>query len=266
MDNPKNLSDQQLAFKSQMIFDIPPKMRKLLVIAGIVGIVFIVMEGLITGKPSKVEMDKIVHFTGYTIVATVMVLGLRPLLMIPALLGLIGVGIAAEYVQAMFGRSFEYGDMIANASGVSFGLILGILIRKTYNFIRRELSYTHLRKNLLSYNSGEIILNQGDQLNKFYLIKTGRVNIYRTEDGIRELINSAAAGQSIGALGLILGQEQYTDIVAEEYTEIYGLSLGELMESAGGKELPVSVLLQQAAEYIIKSNEEITVLKRNSGQ
>ena len=257
-----SLSEEQVAYQSQMAFDIPPRMKKLLVIAGIVGIVVIVMEGLITGKPGKVELDKLVHFTGYTIVSLVLVLGLRPLYMIPALLGIVGIGVAAEYVQAMFGRSFEYSDMVANALGTAFGLFLGISIRLVYNFIRRELSYTHIRNNLLRFNKGDQVLRQGDQLDKFYLIRKGKVSVYRTVDGQRDFLNHAEAGDTVGALGLILGHEQYADIEADEETEIYGLGLGELMESAGGHEQPVSIILKQAAEYIVQLNEELMQLKR----
>jgi hypothetical protein len=78
-------------------------------------------------------------------------------------------------------------------------------------------------------------------------------------------LGTARQGETLGAIGLILGQAQYTDIIADEDTEIYGMSLGELMESAGGKEQPVSILLSQAADYIVRQNEEIMDLTRKKG-
>jgi CRP-like cAMP-binding protein len=175
---------------------------------------------------------------------------------------LVGVSIAAEYVQAMFGRMFEYGDMIANAAGVSFGLFVGLTIRFLYGYIRKELTFAHIRKNLLRFDKGEMILKQGDPQEKFYLIKKGKVDLYRTVEVERDHVLTVGPGETIGALGVILGETQYTDAVASEYTEIYGLGLDELMDSAGGKDQPVSLLLLQAAEYVKKTNEEIVQLRK----
>ena len=253
----ESLSERQVALQSSMQFDIPKRMRYLLILTGIVGVIIVVMEGLISGK---VELDKLVHFVGYTMISLVLVLGLRLIWMIPSLVLLFGVSVAAEFIQKMFGRSFEVEDMIANGMGVAFGLVLGIIIRLVYGYIRKELAFSHIRKNLVKFNTGDTVLSQGEILNKFYLIRKGKVSIYRTHNEERKLLGTAGPGQTIGAVGLILGQPQFTDIIADEDTEIYGMDLGELMESAGGREQPVSLLLSQAADYIVKQNDQIMEL------
>ena len=76
-------------------------------------------------------------------ISLVLTLGLRPIWMIPSLVVLWGVSVAAEFVQRMFGRSFEVEDMIANGLGVAFGLVLGLIIRFVYGYIRKELAFSH---------------------------------------------------------------------------------------------------------------------------
>jgi len=246
------IRSRQIAHYFTKTFDIPQRMRNILIVAGLTGVVLVFMESIIGGKPQTIEADKIIHFTGYALVAMVFVLGLRPVFFIPAmaLLAIMGVGI--EYIQASQGRSSEVGDMIANSVGISFGMAVGIIIRVIYGYLRKELAVAHVRKNILSYRPGDTILIQGQKIDKYYIIKKGKVRLTRKEGGKEGQIAVLGPGKIFGTLGIVLKQRQYSTVVAVEDSEIYGMNEQELIESAGGSDQPISLLVKQSAEYIVE--------------
>lgn len=68
--------------------------------------------------------DKFLHFSGYLLVAALPAFTLkRRRLALACALGLIPLGVCLEFLQRLIpGRSFELGDMAANAGGVLTGL------------------------------------------------------------------------------------------------------------------------------------------------
>ena len=98
-DKLSSLKDYQLALFSRAVFDVPPRTRRLLVIAGVGGIVILTMECLVGRQDHTVPLDKIIHFSGYCVLSLTFVLALRPILFVPGLVGLVLMGIAIEFVQ-----------------------------------------------------------------------------------------------------------------------------------------------------------------------
>ncbi|MGE5647004.1 MAG: VanZ family protein [Acidobacteriota bacterium] len=75
--------------------------------------------------------DKLLHFSAYTGLAFIPVLGFRLRAGLVAAASMILLGIALEYGQTLVpGRSFDSADMAANAAGVFLGASIGLLIRK----------------------------------------------------------------------------------------------------------------------------------------
>ena len=71
--------------------------------------------------------DKFEHFAAYTVLAFLPALHERWLFIVLAAAGAVLLGIGLEYAQLFLGwRHFEIGDMIADACGVCFGLLVGI--------------------------------------------------------------------------------------------------------------------------------------------
>ncbi len=113
------VNDYQLALLSKSIFDIGPRTRFLILMAGVVGIALAFMASLDSHK--QVPLDKIIHFSGYFTLSATFVLALRPILFIPGLLGLVTMGVVIEFLQRHTGRQFDPTDMIANTLGVVSG-------------------------------------------------------------------------------------------------------------------------------------------------
>ena len=254
----KSLEDVQLALLSQSVFDIPPRTRFVLVLVGILGIGIIVMESLVGGQQHTVQLDKIIHFSGYAILSMVFVLALRPMFYVPALIGLVAMGMAIELLQTQTGRSFDLMDELANSVGIAIGSVIGLIIRTIYSYIKTELAAADVRKNLLEFQPGELILREGQPIQKFYVIKDGQVEVSKQVNGKPMRLGTAGPGEVIGILGMIQGTPQYTTIHAQTQTRLYGMDLDQLMDSAGGREQPASLVLQLCADRMMEVVEKLT--------
>jgi VanZ family protein len=76
--------------------------------------------------------DKIDHFAAYAALALLPALHEKRRFLMAAAIGAVALGVALEYAQLYSGvRDFEVGDMIADAVGAGFGLLVGVLLRST---------------------------------------------------------------------------------------------------------------------------------------
>jgi CRP-like cAMP-binding protein len=234
------VSDYQLALLSRSIFDIGPRTRFLILLFGIVGIGVLFMECLVGWQPQTIPLDKIIHFSGYLILSTTFVLALRPLLFIPGLIGLVAMGVIIEFLQRHTGRSFDWMDASANTLGVVVGGGVGLTVRGIVSYLRKEAAARRVRGNLHSFAQGETLIREGDPIDEMYIIKQGRLRAMRNINGHEVEIAVFAAGDVVGVLGVVERKPQYATLRALEPTVVYRMSMSQLMESAGGDELPVS--------------------------
>ena len=237
------VNDYQLALLSRSIFDIGPRTRLLFLIFAIVGIGLAFMESLVGRQPQTIPLDKIIHFSGYFILSATFVLALRPLLFVPGLVGLVCMGVVIEFLQRHTGRQFDVTDMVANALGVVSGGTVGIAVRGLYAYVRKELAAKDARKRLFSFDQGKVLIREGDPINEMYIIKSGRVRASREVNGREVPLGTMGPGEVLGILGVVENKPQYATLIALEPVTIYRMNLRELMESAGGSELPVSLAL-----------------------
>lgn len=246
----RSISNLQVALRAQASFDIPPRTRRLIAVAGLAGIVVIVVGSLVGGTDQTIEVDKVLHFAGYAVLATLFVLALRPLLYVPALLTLIGIGFLVEYLQSFTGRSMDVADGVANTLGVAVGASVGLLIRSIYAYVRRELAMLHVRRNLMHFPAGGLILREGGRVRGLYVIKSGQVRLSKQVGDKDVELGRAQAGDVVGALGVLLGIPQFATVEAVGPATLYRMELSELMDSVGGREQPVGTVLRFLAESL----------------
>ena len=178
------------------------------------------------------------------------VLALRPVLYVPGLLMLVGMGALIEYLQSFTGRSMDFADGVANTLGVAVGAVGRALIRGAYAYVRRELAVLQVRRNLMHFEPGGVILREGGRVRNLYVIKSGQVRLSKTVGDKSVELGHAQAGDVVGTLGVLLGIPQFATIEAVSPTTLYRMELRELMDSAGGREQPVGTVLRSLAESL----------------
>ncbi len=246
----RGISNLQLALRAQAGFDIPPRTRRLIAVAGLAGMVVIVVGSLVGGTDQTIEVDKVLHFSGYAVLAALFVLALRPLLFMPALLTLIGMGFLVEYLQSFTGRNMDVADGVANTLGVAVGASVAVLIRAAYAYVRRELAMLRVRRNLTHFPPGGIILREGGRTRSLYVIKSGQVRLSKQVGDQDVELGLAQAGDVVGALGVLLRIPQFATVEAVGPTTLYRMELSELLDSVGGREQPVGTVLRFLAESL----------------
>jgi len=245
-----SLKTVQLALQSQAVLDIPRHTRHVLAVGALVGIGLLIMGTLASPERQSLETDTILHLGGFLMLGALLVMSLPPLLFVPGLLGLAGLGVALEYVQTIVGRSFEWKDVLANSTGIAIGAGLGLLVRGTHAYIRSELAAAEVRKRLITLRPGEILFREGEQTRCFYLVKEGMVELTRELEGQPRSVSLFGPGDVAGAMGVILGTAQVGTAVALTASRVYRMDLEELVSAAKGREQPVATVLTAFAEKL----------------
>lgn len=237
----EGMTDYQLALISRSVFDVGPRTRVVILMFGLFGIAMAFMASLVSHK--NVPLDKVIHFTSYTILAGTFVMALRPVFFIPGLIGLVGMSVGIEFLQKYTGRSFDVHDMVANAGGVGLGGLLGLIGRGLFSLVSKEMAARKAQRNLVRVKKGAVLIREGDPIHEMYIIKEGRVRATRIVNGREVSLTTAGAGEVLGVMGVVEQKPQYATLRTLEDTVIYKMNMKELMESAGGDELPIALVM-----------------------
>ena len=247
----------------QELLDIPAGTRHLLVITAVIGLIVAVVASLEGGQEYTLEVDKILHFTGYAALAMVFVLALKPKVYIPALLALIALGVGIEFLQPLNSRGFEVADMVANAVGVAVGAGIGLVTRLVLSRYRTQMAEAEVRRSIRRYEAGEVIFRQGREGRHFYVVKSGAVELCREEDDEEHLLGTTEPGDVVGVVSVLRGERRLVSASAVGETYLYRMNLERLMASAGGEHQPVSIVLRSLADTVKGLAEDVLENRRS---
>jgi VanZ family protein len=227
------LEDRHLAFLSRSAVDVSPRLRKVLLLAALIGVALIVTESLVAGQAATVRVDKILHFSGYGILALVLVLGLGVSRGMLALAAMVAMGFGIELLQTQTGRTYDLRDAYANALGVLAGGAVGFVLRGAYAYVRREFATAELRRRLVSFGPGEVVIREGDRARGFFIVKSGRIRLTRGAGDSVEELGSAGPGEAIGARASIEGGVQPATATVVERATLYAMDFARLRDHRG---------------------------------
>jgi hypothetical protein len=253
----KGLQTIQLALQSAAVFDIPPRTRRVILVGALTGVVLITVASLMSGDESRIQVDKIIHFSGYATLSCVFVLALRPILYIPGLIAMIAMGFAIEYGQSFTGRSMDVWDGLANTIGVFLGATIGFTARWVYSYVRRELILGDVRRNTSSWDAGDTIVEQGAEGRHFYVVKTGMVRVSREVDGKRRDVGLLGPGDVFGVLAALERQPQSASAVAAVPSTVFAMEVDDLIDDAQESNRPAIMVIRALTKYLRESTEKL---------
>jgi len=242
---------------SNTVCDIPAWARALIVLAGLAGLVIVIVTSLVGHTEYTISTDKLLHFGGYATLAAIFVLGLKARFYLPvlALLALISIGI--EYLQPLNARTFDASDMAANLIGIAAGAFLGLLLRTATRVVGTQARQAQLRKQRRSYSAGSILLREGSPVNKFLVIEKGQVQLSKELDGRKQVLGTMGAGEIVGLLGVIQSQPQFTTAEAVAHTTAYSLDLNDIMDRSDSATDPVNLVLNALCRQVRYLSERV---------
>jgi len=230
-----------------------------MIVVGVIGMIAAVIGSLMATKGMAVEADKIVHFTGYTLMGAVMILGLRPILWPFGMLVIAGVSAALELIQPVFGRSTDWGgDFTTNCLAIVAGSCLGMIARFVWSYIRTEMVNAEIRKATAGFGDGMTIFRQGEPSDKFYIIRSGQVVLTREANGVNNEIGKAGPGEVVGEMGVLQGLPRSATATAKGRVWLYGMTLADLTDKrSDGQDHPGTVVSRVLAQRLRKSMEKL---------
>lgn len=132
-------------------------------------------------------------------------------------------------------RILDVADRIVNM--VDGHIVSNVVVAESVvicEFLRRCPSFSTLTPSQLTeladrmflerYSAGTTIIRQGDEGDKFYLIRDGSVEVFIEEGGLSRLVRVMRAGEFFGEIALLTDQPRTATVVAREDTILYALS------------------------------------------
>ena len=239
--------------------DIPPRIRNVLIIVALAGMICAVIGSLMAKKGVAVEADKIVHFAGYTLLGTLMIMGLRPILWPLGMILVAGMSAALELIQPLFGRSMDFsGDFTTNCMAVATGGGVGMLGRFIWSYIQTEMVNAGIRKATIGFGDGQVIFRQGEPSDKFYIVRSGQVVLTKEAGGAPSELARVGPGEVIGEMGVIQNLPRSATATAKGRCLLYGMTGQDLMDKrSDGQDHPGSIVSRVLAQRLRKANEKL---------
>ena len=230
-----------------------------MIVVAMMGMIAAVIGSLMAKQGVAIEADKIVHFVGYTLMGTLMILGFRPLLWPLGMLLVAGMSAALELIQPLFGRSCDWGgDFTTNCLAIVAGSCLGMIARFVWSYIRTEMVNAEIRKATAGFGDGMVIFRQGEPSDKFYIIRSGQVVLTREANGVSTEIGKAGPGEVVGEMGVLQNLPRSATATAKGRVWLYGMTLADLTDKrSDGQDHPGTVVSRVLAQRLRKSMEKL---------
>ena len=237
--------------------DLPPKITRILLMLGALGMILVMAGSLVGKQAGTIGIDKIIHCSAYALLGTTLVIGLPAKRAIVGLLGLALFSYLIELLQPLNARSRDFADAYANTAGVCIGGSLGLVLQMTFSWLWTELHEARLRRTLARYKTGEIILEEGQRIERFHVVRSGRVTISREENGEQVEVEVAGPGEPFGLIAEVLDKPQPNTVKALEPTEVYTLDYDDIEDAIGGHDQPAAKIMRSLARELDSAQEHL---------
>ncbi len=238
--------------------DIPPRLRKIMVIAAIGGFIFIAMGSLASN--TQVGLDKIVHSAGYTLLGILCIMGLPPIWYLPAFIGVVIAGIGLEYAQltVLKGRSMEVGDIVANSVGLLAGCMIGFIARYAWAYLRPEFMNWLHRKRLVHLKVGDILFQENDPSKDAYVLREGSLKVVQGSGKDEVEIGTIEPGDVVGEMGVIENTPRSATAIATSDCTVFRVSSEEILGSHDNpQETPGILIARVLAKRLRTMNKKL---------
>lgn len=219
--------------------EIPVKVRRVIITLFLGSLILIIGSSLLGFGNGHIEIDKIIHFSAYTGLASILIIGFPFRWSLVGLVILAMISYGVEFLQPLNGRSGDIYDGLANTLGVCLGSGIGLFSRWLFSSLWSDFQVLRMKRNLRKWNPGQQIFNSGQELKKFWVIKSGEVELFNGEN--RNIVRS---GEIIGLHSELFNVPSLDSAVAITNVEAWELNIELIIEESGGPEQPIAVLLK----------------------
>jgi len=116
----------------------------------------------------------------------------------------------------------------------------------------------------LEVAAGERLIGQGDLANTMYFVESGRITAQLTRpDGNPKRLQSMGSGSVVGEIGFYLGGSRTADVVADEDSVVYQLSVASLKQMQTDNPSAASTLHRLVAVLLAERVAFLTAVADN---
>lgn len=109
---------------------------------------------------------------------------------------------------------------------------------------------------ILEFNKGQAIFREGQSAKQAYLIRSGKVSIYKDVDGRKVFVAFMVPGQILGEMAIISGEARSASAEAAEFCELLVIDQ-EILKNALDDTLPIiKALLNQLIARINETDKK----------
>ena len=130
-------------------------------------------------------------------------------------------------------------------------------MRMVFAWLWTELHEARILKTLTQYKQGKVILREGDRVDRFHVVRSGRVSITREEDGEQVEVDVAGPGEPFGLIAEVLEKPQPNTVTAMEPTEVYLLDYDDIEDAIGGHDQPAAKIMRSLARELDMAQEHL---------
>lgn len=119
----------------------------------------------------------------------------------------------------------------------------------------RGIARLEQRTEIVPFQPGELIFAEGDRPTHLFVVKSGRVEVFRIFDGEEEVQRQLGRGELLGELGILGGHARSASVRALEPTEVWAIhreAFLELYESEPAVSVEIATTL---ARYLLDVDE-----------
>lgn len=104
---------------------------------------------------------------------------------------------------------------------------------------------------------GVKLFEEGEDATEAFVIETGEVEVYRTENGIRKIIAAVGVGETLGEMALIKGSKRSASAVAKQKTRVAIISKEAMTEKLDNCDPLIKTMLHRLTDRLQKSNKDL---------
>ncbi len=226
-----------------------------MLVAGITGLVFIAL-GTLAGN-TQIGMDKVIIAIGYSILGGLCIMMLAPRFYLLAFAAMILISFGVEVVQSRLVASYplRINPVMVHTAGFMCGSCVGFVLRFLWLHFEKDFMMWVQSDRYVTLQDQEVLFYQGEESKDAYVLKSGQIEVLRTNGTETKVLGKIEPGEVVGEMGAVESLPRLGMAKAVGPAVVYRISAEEILGGAKeDEEEPLLIIARVLAQRLRKAN------------